>query len=104
MSTPALAPSETRIDRIVNAIRNLQAGRNNATGSCTLAASVATTTVTAPNCAPTSQVFLFPKTAHAGAELAAGGCYISTVGNGLFVITHANNAQIDRTFGYAALG
>lgn len=104
MSTPPLSPSDTRPDKIVQAIRNLQAGRNNATGSVSLAINTTTTTVVVPNCAPTSQVFLFPKTAHAGAELAAGGCFVSSIGNGSFVVTHANNAQADRTFGYVALG
>jgi hypothetical protein len=104
MSALQLSPSETQLFRIVNAVRQLMQGRSNAAGSVTLAASAAATTVSAPNCAPTSQVFLFPRTAHAGAELAAGGCYISAVGNGTFTITHANNAQTDRTFAYVCLG
>jgi len=104
MSALQLSPSETQLYRIVNAVRQLMQGRSNAASSVTLAASAATTTVSAPNCAPSSQVFLFPRTAHAGAELAAGGCYVSAVGNGTFTITHANNAQIDRTFAYVCLG
>jgi hypothetical protein len=104
VSTPPLSPADLRTDKIVQAVRNLQAGRNNATGAVSLAINTTTTTVTAPNCAPTSQVFLFPKTAHAGAELAAGGCFVSVIGNGSFTITHANNAQADRTFSYVALG
>jgi hypothetical protein len=47
---------------------------------------------------------LFPRTAHAAAELAAGGCYVSAVGSGSFTLTHANNAQTDRTFSYVCLG
>jgi hypothetical protein len=104
MSAPQLSPSETQLYTIVNAVRQLMQGRSNAAGSVTLTASSATTTVTAPNCAPGAQVFLFPRTAHAGAELAAGGCYVSAVASGGFTVTHANNAQTDRTFSYVCLG
>jgi len=103
MST-ALSPAESEPYRIVNAIRQLAAGRSNAAGSVTLAANAPSTAVAAPNCAAASQVFLFPKTAHAAAELAAGGCYVSAVANGSFTVTHANNAQADRTFAYVCLG
>jgi hypothetical protein len=99
-----LAPAERATFRIVNAVRQLIAGRTNAAGSATLAANATATVVNAPNCAAASQVFLFPKTAHAAAELAAGGCYISAVANGSFTVTHANNAQTDRTFAYVCLG
>ena len=37
-------------------------------------------------------------------EIGNGTMYIGTVNNGSFVVTHANNAQADRTFLYAALG
>jgi hypothetical protein len=104
MSAPQLSPSETQPYRIVNAIRQLMQGRSNAAGSVTLTASVGSTTVTAPNCAPSSQIFLFPRTAHAAAELAAGGCYVSAVAGGAFTVTHANNAQNDRIFSYVCLG
>ena len=79
-------------------------GRSNAAGSMTLAPAAASTTVTAPNCASSAQVFLFPKTAHAAAELAAGSCWVSAVAGGAFTVTHANNAQSDRTFSYVCLG
>src|ERR1700726_3140331 len=86
MSAPQLSPSETQLYVIVNAIRQLMQGRSNAAGSATLAAGAAATTVTAPNCAPGSQVFLFAKTAHAAAELAAGGFYVSAVASGAFTL------------------
>jgi hypothetical protein len=65
---------------------------------------VATTTVTAVNCGAGSVVLLVPKTANAAAELGNGTAYISAVANGSFTITHANNAQVDRTFGFVCLG
>ena len=104
MSAPQLSPSETQLYRIVNAVRQLMQGRSNAAGSASLAAGAASTTVTAPNCAPGAQVFLCPRTPHAAAELAAGGCYVSAVLSGSFTITHANNSQTDRTFSYVCLG
>ena len=104
MSAPQLSPSETQLYTIVNAVRQLMQGRSNAAGSVTLAPSAAATTVTAPNCAPGAQVFLFPRTAQAAAELAAGGCFVSAVTSGAFTVTHANNPQTDRTFSYVCLG
>ena len=101
-----LAPGEQSPRRIVDAIRQILEGRSNAVGSCTLAANAATTTVKAINCGPNSAVFLFPQTAHAAAEIAAGGVYIGTgdIRAGQFVVHHANNAQADRTFFFVCLG
>ena len=104
MSAPQLSPSETQLYIIVNAVRQLMQGRSNAAGSITLAASAPITTVSAPNCAPGAQVFLFPRTPHAAAELAAGTCWVSAVAAGAFTVTHANNPQTDRTFSYVCLG
>jgi hypothetical protein len=90
--------------RIVQGVRDLFAGRSNAVGECTLTPSQATTTVTAANCGLDSQVFLFPLTANAAAELAAGGLYVSARARGSFTLTHANAVTADRTFSYAAFG
>lgn len=106
------ATEEKDLRKIILAIQQLAAGRSNAAGVVTLAASTTTTTVSPANTAnpgaqtvaPQSAVLLFPKTAHAAAELAAGGCYISAVGKQTFTVTHANNAQTDRTFFYLAIG
>lgn len=104
MSAPRLSPSDSEPYRLVNAIRQLMQGRSNATGTVTLAAGAASTTVTAPNCAPSAQVFLFPKTAHAAAEIAGGACFVSAIAAGSFTLAHANNSQTDRTFAYVCLG
>jgi len=47
-----------------------------------------------------------PTTANASAELGSGTWIVpeATILNGSFVITHANNAQADRTFRYAIIG
>jgi hypothetical protein len=43
-----------------------------------------------------------PLTAHAATELAT--MYVSARTQGGFTLTHANNAQVDRTFAYLRLG
>jgi hypothetical protein len=111
--TTYVPPTEEKdLRKIILAIQQLAAGRSNATGVVTLAPGTTTTTVSpsdpvntgARTVAPQSAVFLFPKTAHAAAELAAGGCYVSIVGKQKFTVTHANNAQSDRMFFYLAVG
>lgn len=99
-----LAPGENWSPRIVQAIRLLMQGRDNASGTLTLTPSAASTTVEAPNCAATSQVFTEPMTQHAAQERAAGTMWISSINNGNFVVTHANNAQTDRSFSWTARG
>lgn len=88
--------------RFAQALNELFQGRSNAVGTCTLAASATTTVVSAENCGDESQVFLFPKTANAAGAVAT--TYVSSIGNGTFTITHANNSQTDRTFSYVAIG
>jgi hypothetical protein len=84
------------------AIQALFNGRSNACGSVTLAAGATQTVVSAPNVASQCAVFLFQKTANAAAALAT--TYVSSVGKQTFTITHANNAQADRSFFWVALG
>lgn len=88
----------------LRSIQQLSAGRSNAVGIVTLAASAASTTVTDPNCAAGSTPIFTPTTAHAAAEQGAGTMYVSAVSNQSFTITHANNSQTDRTFRYALYG
>jgi hypothetical protein len=96
--------NEKDLSKYVLSLQQLAAGRSNAAGSLTLAAGAASTVVPADNCAPQSAVFLFPKTANAAAALAAGSTFISSVGKQQFTISHANNAQTDRSFFYVCLG
>lgn len=89
---------------IVKAIRDLFEGRSNAVGTVTLTENETTTTVTAINCGAGSRPFLMSTTANAAAEFGNGTIYVSSVASGSFTITHANNAQTDRTFFYVCLG
>ena len=93
---------DTRIFAL--AINELTQGRSNATGSVTLTENAATTAVTNDNFAPGSTVYFTQTTANAAAEIGAGTMYVSARAKGTFTITHANNAQTDRTFLYAILG
>ena len=99
-----LPPSGGDRRQIITAIRQLIQGRNNATGSVTLTASSATTTVNNVRINANGAIFLTPLTANAAAEQGAGGLYVSDVSGGSFELTHANNAQTDRTFAYICLG
>lgn len=102
MSALIVAPGEKDPVKVSAAINQLAQGRSNATGSVTLTVSTTTTTVTALNCGTGSVVLLSPKTSNAAGAL--GTTYVSTVANKSFTLTHANNAQSDRTFGWVAIG
>ncbi len=99
--------TETDPQKIILSLQQIAAGRSNATGTVTLTASVATTTVNPTqtgSIAAGSTPILTAMTANAAAEIGAGTIYVSAVANGSFTLTHANNAQTDRTFRYAILG
>lgn len=104
MSIQTLPAAEKDVFKIVATIIQLVQGRSNAVGSISLTANASSTVVTAVNCAVGSTVILTPMSAHAAAEIAAGALYISLVSNGSFTISHANNAQTDRNFSWAAYG
>lgn len=94
--------------RIIRVIRNLNKGRSNNAYSVTLTANAGTTTVNLSNgdIGENSLVFFTPQTANAALEIGAGTMYVSSrnVTSNAFTITHANNAQTDRTFGFIIVG
>jgi hypothetical protein len=96
--------TEKDLSKIILSIQQLAAGRSNGVGTVTLVTSTTTTAVTDTNCASGTTPILVPATAHASAEFGNGTIYVSAVANGSFTITHANNAQTDRTFYYALMG
>lgn len=97
---------ETNPRNLARAIRDLFMGRSNAFGTFTLTHDVASTTVLAQNVGVDSVISLMPVTANAAAAIGAGTAYIlaANVVAGSFIVTHANNAQTDRTFRYAIQG
>ena len=103
MTTYVPGLNET-LKKAIQAIQQLAAGRSNATGTVTLAASVTTTTVTDMNCAVGTTPHLTPTTSDAAAALGTTFIPTATIANGSFVIHHASAASVDRTFLYAFVG
>lgn len=99
-----LRRGEKDLQRIVDAVVQLSEGRQNSVGDVTLRANQATTVVSFPNVSTDSRVFLFPKTANAAAAIATTYILAANILNGSFTITHANNAQADKTFSYLCIG
>ena len=104
-----LQPRETDPFTIVDTINQLADGRSNnvsihsATGGgVTLTPSASTTTVNFPTVSVSSMISLSPRTANAAAAVPT--TFITTVLNGSFIISHANNTQTDRTFDFSAVG
>jgi len=91
---------------IADIIRQIMTGKINATGSVTLTANSATTTLTDARLSINSVVLFDPTTATAATELYGATMYVLTANrtNGVWTITNANNAQTDRTFKYLIIG
>ena len=81
------------------AINRLIDGKSNAKGSITLTANQATTTLIDRRIGSDSHISFTATTANAATERAT--MYVSARGKQTATITHANNAQSDRTFTYA---
>jgi|GEM_PF-983154 len=81
-------------------------GKFDCTAEITLTANAATSTLIDHRLSPQSAVIFDPRTANAAAELYGGTMYVLTAnrGDGSWTITHANNAQADRTFTVLILG
>lgn len=97
-----ISPQERDIARIAQAVHELANGRNNAVDEFTLTPNATTTVVSHPNCSVDCQPQFSARTANAAAALAT--TWISAIDQGSFTVTHANNAQVDRTFGYTVSG
>lgn len=103
-----LSTEEKSIWKICNAVVQLIQGRSNAVGQITLTPGTTTTVITkqespaAVNVALGSEVFLTPRTSNAAAALPF--VFISAVEQGSFTVSHPNNAQTDRIFGFKCAG
>ena len=87
---------------IAIAVQNILDGKIFATGEVTLTASAATTTLTDKRISPDSVILFMPTTANAAAEM--DDLYVSARGEGTATITHPNNANADKAFGYCVIG
>lgn len=94
------------IQRASTVINNILQGKMNVSTTLTLDANAASTTITDARIGFETHVILTPTTANAAAELGNGTLYISETSrvNGSVVVTHANNAQTDRTFRVSYIG
>jgi hypothetical protein len=87
---------------IAQAVNGLIDGKLDAVGSITLTANSATTDV-ADNKFESGMVpVLIPTTSNGAAALT--GLYLSARTKGQFTLTHANNAQTDRSYLYVRIG
>lgn len=89
-----------------DAFLKLRRGKVECIVELTLTANTASTTLTDERLSNQSVVHFDPKTANAATEIYGGTMYVLTAnrGTGSWVITHANNAQTDRSFQVSILG
>ncbi len=87
---------------IAERVNRLNQGKMNAVTTLTLTANAATTTFTDVRIGGMSYIGFSPTTANAAAELAT--LYVSAKANGSATLTHANNAQTDRTYDVLIIG
>ena len=98
---PAAATNPREISQVVNGVLD---GKLNSTGSFTCTASAASTSVTDYRAGKDSVILLMPTTSNAASEMGAGTIFVSARAKQSFTVTHANNAQTDRTFEYIIIG
>jgi hypothetical protein len=80
-------------------------GKLNATLDISLRPGFTTTVIVDPRLSGSSYIGLAcPLTANAAAELGAGGLWVSSQDKQTATLTHANNAQADRTFRILIIG
>lgn len=82
-------------------INEVQKGKTNNVNTITLTVSVTTTTITDSRISIQSVISLMPTTANSAAAVTTTFIVPTT---GSATITHANNAQADRTFFYSVVG
>lgn len=104
MSEPSTLPiSPDQGDKPARrAINNVLSGKLNNWGEVTLDANTTSTDLDDIRIGINSVVILQPTTSNAAAAITT--TYVGTPGDGSVTITHANNAQTDKTFKYVIIG
>jgi hypothetical protein len=97
-----LRPNEGGDTRLFDQTEGLLNGQSRNRGSVTLTANAASTAVNDARFQSAQTVVLSPMTANAAAALAT--TYVSARTAKQFTLTHANNAQVDKTFEYIFVG
>lgn len=94
--------------KVIDAVNNLIDGKVESNSEITLTANQASTVVTDYRVGKDSVILFMPLTANAATELYGATMYVASANidprSNQFTITHANNAQPDRTFRYVILG
>jgi hypothetical protein len=90
------------IQRMVDVLNSVRAGKLNCVTDVTLTASATTTTLTDARIGPNSFIGFMPRTATAATALA--GLYVSARTKGSATLTHANTADTDKTFTLCVIG
>lgn len=99
-------PNDPEARRQYEVLQRIRQGKTENVGELTLTANAATTVLSDVRISPQSVIVWHARTANAAAELGNGTLYIldANMGNGTATVTHANNAQVDRSFRYAVIG
>ena len=99
-------PFDPQLRRLWEVVSQMRRGKLEVVSEFTLTANAATSVLSFKGLSPQSVVVFDPKTANAAAELYGGTMYVLTAnrGNDTWTVTHANNAQTDRTFQVAVIG
>ena len=97
---------ELYVRQLWDALYKARRGKLECVTELTLTAGAATTVLTDERLTIQSFVSLDPKTANAATELANGTVYCLTAnrGTGTWTFTHANNAQVDRSYQVCIIG
>lgn len=90
--------------QIANVLNNVLVGKLLATGTVTLTQNAASTSLQDPRIGVSSFIQFMPTTANAAAEIGAGTLYVSARTEGVATLTHANNAQTDRSYTFLVIG
>ena len=117
MTQPLVGPPEpvniTSFSTVTSYLRSLRlsifniwSGKLNCVGEITLTPNAATTVLNRKGLSPQSVVHFDPKTANAATELYGATMYVLSANrlNDAWTITHANNANADKTFQYTVIG
>lgn len=97
-----IRPGDGGDQRLFEQIEALLNGYARNSGTLTLTANAASTTVSDARFQSSQIPVLVAMTANAAVALAT--TYVSARGAGQFTLAHANNAQVDKTFGYVFVG
>jgi hypothetical protein len=97
-----IRPNEGTDTRLYDQVEGVLNGQTRNRGTLTLTANTTTTAINDARFESAQTVVLSPLTANAAAALAT--TYVSARTAKQFTLTHANNAQVDKTFEYIFVG